>query len=1256
MADRFPLIVNAVSRKIEEIASGDRIDFTGNGIVVSGDGGSGKYLTSNGNTVFWGTPGDVYLTQSQTITNKIFESCSISGITSVITNISNSSLVNSSITINGVPIQLGSSVVTPDNNTTYSVSAVDGGTSAQKIIRLTSGGSGTVVTDDITLTAGSNVTLSRVNDEITINSSYVDTNTITEIRGTASGNFVTGQVTIAQGGSTTVSQSGNTITISSTDNDTITRLKGGISGSFVSGDVSILQSGATTVTQSGNNITVSSENTITTLQSSDVTGTAVSGAVTIAASGASSVSQSGNTITIASTDTNTVTRLRGSATGTYQSGDVTIIGAGSSIVTQVGNDITITSTDTDTTYQAGNGLVLSGTSFSIRNTANLTNNKILKWDSSNVQMVDSLISDDGTTVSISGNLTVTGTTTTINTTNLSVADSEIELRRGNNIVGANGGIKINRTTDGAGAVLSYNVFQWFESGAYWRVFDGTTANRIVTENEVQTLTNKTLTSPTLTTPSLGAATASTINKVTITTPTNSATLTIADGKTLTCNRTLTFSGTDGSTVGFGTGGTVAYRADKLSVFASTTSTEFRGVISDETGVGAMVFAQSPTFVNGVLTSSTTFDVFNTTATTVNAFGSGTAITIGASTGTTTIKNSLSIEKNTTIGLLTSDTLTINATASVVNSDLSVRGIKIGLGLSGNTTNMIIGVNSGSNFSSGTQNTGVGYDTLFFTDQGENNTALGYAALRSASTGSNNTAIGRRAARQSTLGSRNVALGTNALESSITGNDNICIGYYAGAGLTGSGNVIIGSSPNASSVDPAYQPLSQSGNNQLVIASGSNYWIRGDSSYNVTVSNDLTVTNNLNIGGNLIVEGSTTTLNINTLTVDDKNIELASVTAVLGRSGNISVTGIVTGTNTNNLYAGQSLSKISGTGAFGTNPTILSIDSDTQFTVAITAGAFVAGSITFDAGAANDDTADGAGFTILGTTNKTFNWIKGNLAFTSSENIDLASGKVYRIGNAQVLSATTLGSGVTSSSLTSLGTLTSLTVTGAITANGGINLGDNDFAFFGADNDLYIGHNGSINVIADVGTGDLYIANDNALLITNAAFNENKAVFNSNGSVELYFDNSKKFETTSTGVSITGDLTVSTTTNLKQITETSVNNFSTTLSPSSGTLTVDTSAATVVLGDLNASVTTWAFTNVPASNSKATTVTLIIDGDTAQTYGDACSVNGSAVSGGVKWSGGSAPTATNNFDVITFTIVKDSAGTINVFGSGNTNFS
>ena len=104
MADRFPLIVNSTSRKIEELISGDNLELTGNGLIISGDSGAGKYLTSDGTTVFWGNPGDVYLTQTQTVTNKTFETCVISGSTNNLTNIPNASLVNSGITVNGTTI------------------------------------------------------------------------------------------------------------------------------------------------------------------------------------------------------------------------------------------------------------------------------------------------------------------------------------------------------------------------------------------------------------------------------------------------------------------------------------------------------------------------------------------------------------------------------------------------------------------------------------------------------------------------------------------------------------------------------------------------------------------------------------------------------------------------------------------------------------------------------------------------------------------------------------------------------------------------------------------------------------------------------------------------------------------------------------------------------------------------------------------------------------------------------------------------
>jgi len=70
----------------------------------------------------------------------------------------------------------------------------------------------------------------------------------------------------------------------------------------------------------------------------------------------------------------------------------------------------------------------------------------------------------------------------------------------------------------------------------------------------------------------------------------------------------------------------------------------------------------------------------------------------------------------------------------------------------------------------------------------------------------------------------------------------------------------------------------------------------------------------------------------------------------------------------------------------------------------------------------DITADGAGITIKGATDKTLNWVDATDAWTSSEHFNLASAKAYYVNGTSVLSSTTLGSGVTGSSLTSVGTI------------------------------------------------------------------------------------------------------------------------------------------------------------------------------------------------------------------------------------------
>lgn len=70
----------------------------------------------------------------------------------------------------------------------------------------------------------------------------------------------------------------------------------------------------------------------------------------------------------------------------------------------------------------------------------------------------------------------------------------------------------------------------------------------------------------------------------------------------------------------------------------------------------------------------------------------------------------------------------------------------------------------------------------------------------------------------------------------------------------------------------------------------------------------------------------------------------------------------------------------------------------------------------------DTTADGAGITILGATDKTLNWVDATDAWTSSEHFNIVAGKSFYIGGSAVLSNTTLASSVVTSSLTSVGTI------------------------------------------------------------------------------------------------------------------------------------------------------------------------------------------------------------------------------------------
>ena len=92
--------------------------------------------------------------------------------------------------------------------------------------------------------------------------------------------------------------------------------------------------------------------------------------------------------------------------------------------------------------------------------------------------------------------------------------------------------------------------------------------------------------------------------------------------------------------------------------------------------------------------------------------------------------------------------------------------------------------------------------------------------------------------------------------------------------------------------------------------------------------------------------------------------------------------------------------------------------------------------------------------------------------------------------------------------------------GEITANGGIALGDNDKATFGADDDLQIYSDGTNAIIKEDTGGSLYIGGADVHLM-NPAFTEYYISAEANGAVTLRHDNGLKLATTATGIDVAG---------------------------------------------------------------------------------------------------------------------------------------
>lgn len=262
------------------------------------------------------------------------------------------------------------------------------------------------------------------------------------------------------------------------------------------------------------------------------------------------------------------------------------------------------------------------------------NRYLNKVQSGTPQTVESEVAFQ-TNVIVEGNLTVNGLTTTIESTNLVVEDPNITIGKDNTTdAQANGGgITLKGATD--------KTINWIDATDAWTSSENLNlANtKVYRINGTDVLSSSAVLDNVATATAFSTATSLTIGATTGTaTIRNASTILSGDlevrGGDLTTNQT-TFNlvDTTASTVNF------ARASTSLTIGSTIGTTTIRNANTVVTGDLA---------VNGgdLTTSATTFNLLDSTATTVNAFGSATAIDIGAATGTLTINNTQTVFNST----------------------------------------------------------------------------------------------------------------------------------------------------------------------------------------------------------------------------------------------------------------------------------------------------------------------------------------------------------------------------------------------------------------------------------------------------------------------------------------------------------------------------------------------------------------------------------------------------------------------------------
>ena len=457
-------------------------------------------------------------------------------------------------------------------------------------------------------------------------------------------------------------------------------------------------------------------------------------------------------------------------------------------------------------------------------------------------------------------------------------------------------------------------------------------------------------------------------------------------------------------------------------------------------------------------------------------------------------------------------------------DLTVNGITVGRGNTGDGTNTAFGASALLTNTTGVNNTAVGNNALKMTNgdgtTGSYNVALGYSTLSANTTGSfnvasgantlasntsgnKNSAFGNQSLRMNTTGGNNVGFGFSSLYSVTTASDNTAIGTLTGYGITtGARNTLLGSYAGAyfstgntsadnnttglNSVFIGYdvRPLANGDDNEIVI-----------SGYNGTPG---TTPGTIGWGSNTTTIGNTKTLQsrlYGALTV----VPNSAATATNGASSTIAAQNAGTG-GTN---SGGSINITAGNGNSTGNGGNITLTPGTSTTAAnngkviISGGDMTVNGLTVGRGLANISTntvlgasslsaatSSSADNTAVGNyalgllTSGTGNTAVGSLALNYMSTLTANSAFGYQAGQAITSGGTNTIMGY--QTMNNIGTGTSNTVIGALAMQGccGAAGTASNNTIVGASSFLY-NTSGSKNVMLGMNAGKYYGGGQNS---------------------------------------------------------------------------------------------------------------------------------------------------------------------------------